>query len=237
MGGIYIITIGRYFYVGRTSNFTKRKSKHIRDLEKGIHTNKIMRDVFSKYGREGFIFNKVFKIKDRQLMIEIEQKMLDKVIKYRNCMNYNPSATNGIMYGADNHLSKAVVQLDKDGETIKEYESAHMANKDGFHHNSIIKCCKNIKGYYSHKGYYWMYRDEYYKNGFDISRYSKAEKHKRSVIQLDRDGNFIKRFDKIVDVAKDGFEPKNISPVCMGKRKTHKGYKWIYEEDYLADKM
>lgn len=38
-------------------------------------------------------------------------------------------------------------------------------------------------------------------------------------------------YKAIVDAVNDGFDRGNISACCRGKRKTHKGYIWIYAEN------
>jgi len=232
MGGIYVITMGKYFYIGRTSDFTKRKSKHLRDLEKGKHPNRRMQMTFSKHKREGFNFNIVFEIEDKGLLEITEQNLLNEFINYDNCMNYNPSASSCAMYGTDNYQARAIVQIDKNGKVIKEY--SYIKEAAEYEPSAITACCKGkLK---SHKGYFWMYREDYKEIGFIKDNYTNANlSHKKSVVQIDLKGNIIKIFNKIVDVEIDGFSSKNVSYACNGKRKSCGGYLWIYLADFQKE--
>ena len=51
-----------------------------------------------------------------------------------------------------------------------------------------------------------------------------------SVIQYDKQGNEIKRFFTIADAIKEGYNGGCIVNCYKGRRKTHKGYVWRYEE-------
>lgn len=70
-----------------------------------------------------------------------------------------------------------------------------------------------------------------------MSNAKKGEKapQARAVVQLTSDGEFIAEYP----TAKQGAEAVNgdkstIIKCCKGKKKHHKGYKWMYKEDYLA---
>ena len=53
----------------------------------------------------------------------------------------------------------------------------------------------------------------------------------RAVIQLDKEGNFIKKWECINDAVRDlGIHEANIVKCCNGKRKTTGGFAWKYEE-------
>lgn len=55
---------------------------------------------------------------------------------------------------------RPIVQLDLKYNFIKEYENANRAK--GFDGGVIGKCCRKIDKFKTHKGYIWMYADEYY---------------------------------------------------------------------------
>ena len=59
------------------------------------------------------------------------------------------------------------------------------------------------------------------------SRYSNA----RKIVGINIKTGNVTKYDCILDAVKDGFVGSNISAVCRGKRKQHKGYKWGYEDD------
>ena len=53
----------------------------------------------------------------------------------------------------------------------------------------------------------------------------------RAVIQLDKQGNFIRKWDYMKQAAKE-LNINGISACCRGVRKFAGNYKWMYEEDY-----
>ena len=71
--------------------------------------------------------------------------------------------------------------------------------------------------------------DKYNKNyGTAIKR--RVEKRSKKVYQYDLQGNLIKIWISTNEAGRNGYEAKNISACCLGKRKKHKGYIWSYEE-------
>ena len=55
------------------------------------------------------------------------------------------------------------------------------------------------------------------------------------VVQLDKDTNeLIKIWNSAMEAQREcGFANNDINKCCRGKYKTHKGYKWMYYEDYI----
>lgn len=65
-----------------------------------------------------------------------------------------------------------------------------------------------------------------YKNNLEKPRFQK------NVYQYDLEGNFIKKWDYIVDAAKTlKIDSSSISAVCRGRRKTAGGYIWKYVDE------
>lgn len=61
--------------------------------------------------------------------------------------------------------------------------------------------------------------------------FSKMNKCSKSVIQYDRDGNFINQYPSIREAERSGFRSGHIIDCCKGKTKHHKGYIWRYTND------
>lgn len=62
------------------------------------------------------------------------------------------------------------------------------------------------------------------------SKYRKAQKSSKKVVQLDMSGNYLREFDSQGEAAKYiGCCSSNISECCRGKRKQVKGFKWEYK--------
>ena len=66
-----------------------------------------------------------------------------------------------------------------------------------------------------------------------IDKISKAQYIR--VVQLDKNTNELIKVWDSMSIAKreGGFNDGHISSCCKGVRKTHKGYKWMYYEDYI----
>lgn len=51
------------------------------------------------------------------------------------------------------------------------------------------------------------------------------------IVQL-KNGKFVKEYKSLKDADIDGFYHSAISACCKGKRKSHKGFEWMYKSDY-----
>lgn len=61
----------------------------------------------------------------------------------------------------------------------------------------------------------------------------KESKPKKSVVQLTLDLKLIKIWECTRDTNKEGYDHTHVIKCCNGKSKTHKGFIWIYYEDYI----
>ena len=72
----------------------------------------------------------------------------------------------------------------------------------------------------------------YGERNLKISKSNKGRKNnhlKRVVLQLDLNGNLIKKWNCIRDIENSlGFNNSNITNCCKGRAKTAYGYKWVY---------
>ena len=67
-----------------------------------------------------------------------------------------------------------------------------------------------------------------------IKRLAEIQKKKRKrVVQLDKFNNYLKTYESSYATEKDGHVSVHVCDCANGKRKTHHGYKWIWECDYL----
>lgn len=94
-GGIYTITVNEKQYLGRTSNFERRKRDHLRMLRNNTHPNSHLQNVFDKYGEESFLFELIEEINDHLLLPALEQKYLDE-LDYARCYNISKDSTGGV---------------------------------------------------------------------------------------------------------------------------------------------
>ena len=85
------------------------------------------------------------------------------------------------------------------------------------------------------------YCDHAYNNryGTRIQRAAEARrndpKRSKKVLQLTLDGKLVMEWSSTAECGRNGFSRTAISECCNGKRKTHKGYRWVYAEDYYKE--
>lgn len=61
--------------------------------------------------------------------------------------------------GSNNHSSRAIVQLDLDGNFVREYSYIRETEKFGFKEYCVKDCCRGKQK--SHKNYRFMYKEDY----------------------------------------------------------------------------
>jgi len=67
--------------------------------------------------------------------------------------------------------------------------------------------------------------------------YGKITKHRAiPILRIDNNGNVV-RYERIVDVANDGFEPKNVHYCLYNLSHEHKGYTWKRESERTEEKI
>lgn len=75
--GIYKIqSINGNLYIGSSVSIKSRYLTHRNSLQKGLHDNKIMQNIFNKYGEDCFTFSTI-ELCDVSLLIEREQHYID----------------------------------------------------------------------------------------------------------------------------------------------------------------
>ena len=55
----------------------------------------------------------------------------------------------------------------------------------------------------------------------------------KKVLQFTLDGEFVKEWPSAAECGRNGFNSSKICLCCQGKRKSHKGFKWMYADDYI----
>ena len=57
-----------------------------------------------------------------------------------------------------------------------------------------------------------------------------AKVNSKPVLQFSKSGSFIREWPSAKECGRNGFDFRNVSACCLGKRKTYKGYIWKYKE-------
>lgn len=124
---------------------------------------------------------------------------------------------------AGGETCKAVVQYNKDGIYINQFESARLAAEQvaGANASYISQCCQGKR--VSSGGFLWSYKGE------KPQEYTK--KYWRAVKQYSIDGAQIAEYKSLSEAERvTGVEKHNISEACRGNSKTAGGFVWMYAE-------
>ena len=77
----------------------------------------------------------------------------------------------------------------------------------------------------------WCTNEYNHNYGTINQRISKAMtngKLSKPVLQITLDGEFIREWPSTAECGRNGFNHQLVSACCLGKRKSHKGFKWCY---------
>ena len=58
-----------------------------------------------------------------------------------------------------------------------------------------------------------------------------AKARSKRVLQLSLSGELIREWPSVAECGRNGFNIGHVSACCLGKQKTHKGFKWCYAEE------
>lgn len=151
----------------------------------------------------------------------------------------------GIDRMAEKH-STAIMQLDMDGNVIKEWQSIRQAKMSVA--ASIWSAI--LEGRRICKGYIWIERDKYInmtkeqlqefisnevnklKQKKINTRKVMSEKNSKPIVQLNLDGSFVKEWKSAKEAQNNGYKANDIRACVRGRQKTSRGYKWMDLEEY-----
>lgn len=125
----------------------------------------------------------------------------------------------------------AVVQLDKQGNYIKQYNSAAKASREtGINVSSILSCSSNGANK-SAGGFLWVKASDYFEHS---GSYNYTNIHLRPVVQLDKKGTYITEFEtcKEAQRAMGRLNSNAINACCRGAAKSAYGFVWMYKDEY-----
>lgn len=253
--GIYMIQnkVNNKMYIGQAVDIEKRWKHHMWGLGGGYHDNKHLQNSWKRDGEENFEFT---------ILLECEESDLNMYEEYFifELMTYDPIVGYNKNYGGDSgrptEETKRKMSESREGKYCGEKH--HMYGK---HHSEETKrklseslkdkqhseehkrkMSESLKGKYcGEKNHmYGKHLSEETKRKMSEAKKGKhrSEETKRkiskSVVQIDSTSNEIVRVweSSTEAVRQGGFVSGNISKCCNGKRKTHKGYKWMFLSDY-----
>jgi hypothetical protein len=132
-------------------------------------------------------------------------------------------------------LTEEVIQLDIDGNFVKEWPSLHEVNKSPEFIGYQIS--RGLKDKIKVNGFYFLYKSNYneesVKELLDKSK-NRYEKFKKKVYQYDKNGKFVAEYNSLGDIKTvDGKDIKKSSIALCAGRRTHLlayGYIWVYDD-------
>jgi len=205
--GIYKISIDDYFYIGQSQDLKTRERKHLYNLKKGTHDNRIMQNVYNK--KKKFTFNLIIPCEIEELN-RWEQTLLDFNQGNKLCMNICKDAEaprRGL-----NHSKETKRKL---SEANKGEKNPMYGKKFSEEHKRKIS--ESQKGEKNHM--YGKHRSEETKK--KISE-AKQNKTLHTFTHEEHGEITCTQYDLRM---KYNLNQGHISEVISGKRKTHKGWR------------
>ena len=77
----------------------------------------------------------------------------------------------------------------------------------------------------------WVTRKE--NNNYGTHNERMAKTKSKRVLQLSLSRELIREWPSIMECGRNGFNQGAVCKCCNGKRKTHKGFLWMYADDYI----
>lgn len=225
MGYVYKITnlINGKMYVGKTEHLNpeNRWKEHLSDYKKIKNEKRPLYDAMNKYGCENFYFEILDNTDDSDKLCELEKYYIDlyrTYIGFEDCNGYNATV------GGE---GKPYLGLNED-DVIKYHinEACYVVGRTGEHFNVDKMVIKKILKKHDIT---WISKSDFNKN--------KTMNVHGGVCQIDPDNfNIIKCYNTIYDAKLYFNKPKSstITEACIGKRKSHMayGFLWYYKDEY-----
>ena len=162
------------------------------------------------------LLNETFSVpKVAEIMQCNEHKIYDAI--YNNRISYPENYINACYL--------PIVQLDLNGKFIASYNTIEDAIKTtGVKYIAcVLRNGRNYSG-----GYYWVYKKDYDSGNYTLFEF-RSKKFLVPINQFDLEGNFIRKFDTIIEAGKYmNCSNSDIYRVAIDERKQCKGYIWKF---------
>ena len=215
-------------YIGISKDVNKRWSSNGKQYKS---CNFFYRAI-EKYGWDNFEHVILIDNISKELACVIEKELIIKYKTQNKDFGYN-LASGGFggctSKGREHFLSKKVFQYDLDGVFIREWENAQRASEElNICVSDIHTTCRGNNGVKKAGNYMWSYEEL-----DSMPPYVRESASKKTILQLDENFNIVKKYKNISYVNEDEYNKDNIYECCnLKKQCTHKGYHWVYEEDF-----
>lgn len=195
----------------------------------------IIKDVCDLWNK-GYSIKKIFKI------VKVSRGTITRYLKQGKVLNLCDYDSEEAHKRGGNEIGKKfkkpIIQLSKNGEFVKEWNSATDVEKAiGISQGNISTMCKG-NGKKSAGGFIWIFKEDYSpQKVLDIVNLNREYKSRKPIIQMTLNGEYIREWESIKKAGEVlNFSFQGISKVCLGKQKTAGGYKWMFKEEYYQKK-
>ena len=257
--GIYIIRnkINGKVYIGQSKMLNRRYSGHLYRIKRSEHHNEILQKAFDKYGIENFEYDILEEVSDINTLnkrekfwidfygglnsdkvYNLKDPLLNEYSDYvRNKMSKNNIGKNNPNYGnkwtkemkekaANRKKGKSWEELYGE-EKAKEMKKNAAKSQEGRVHSEQTK--EKIRQHnVGEKNPAYGKGDR--QRGNKNPMFGKISSQRKSILQFDKEGNFIKEYEFLSEVKKDGFHIGNVASAARGELKSAGGYIWKYKE-------
>lgn len=209
-------------YIGQTYNIQSRFAQY-KTIKS--HTQPLLSKSIIKYGWDNIKKEILFDSLSKE---EANIKEIELIAYYKS-----QQISLNIATGGESGTLKPIIQFDKLGTFIKEWNSVLEYLPNSFsEQNALRKALNQGNGNSHYKGFLWLYKDEYKQGIFPIPTIVD-----NPIVQLKMNGEFIKEYLHIREACYiTGLKYHNIKK-CVDRRQHYgKGYRWLYKETYLKIK-
>ena len=257
--GIYKITntVNGKVYIGQAKNLNTRFANHLYRIKRKEHHNEYLQRAFDKHGETNFIYEIVEEISDLYILDSREKYWIDHYGGINSIDTYNlkdpllnehndyvksklskaNSGENNPNYGnkwtdeqkenmSKSRKGKSWVEIYGEDKAKEMREKASDSQKGREHSEETKEKIRKANVGDNNPAYGKGYRQL----GENNPMYGKPAKHRRVIVQLDKEDNLIKEYDFINQVKEDGFHPGNVWAVLYGRQKSSGGYIWKYKD-------
>lgn len=224
---IYTITntLSNKIYLGYSSNFKRRKDKHLTMLRGGYHANSHLQNDVNKHGIDKFLIEILVDCQSTLLASEEHYWATLLNVHDRN-YGYNILPTHPKKLNSG-HLEETLLKISK-------------ANKGKIHTKEFAELCRSrFKGIKRKQDSIDKTINTKRKNGILKQSESTINKIKNTklkscskVLQYDIDGNFIKEWKNTLDILENSnFKLQAIYKCLNGDNKSSQNFIWKYEKN------
>ena len=79
--------------------------------------------------------------------------------------------------------------------------------------------------------------DRKYNNNYGTRTERFIKTMSKKVLQFSKTGEFIREWESTRECGRNGFDQGAVARCCRGERKSHKGFRWMFAEDYKEKQL